>query len=231
MVNILAASFGNGFVHPGLFGDSGVAFCDAGHDGSGAHLLRGVAKDLCLFPTLERTALKVAPPLRVVVAIFSPVVAVVRFIVREVLALFGVNIDPDSKVLSVHEEIAGTLALGHSTGSVEKEDRYRVLGALDLSARTVEEIMLHRSQIDVLDADLPIREIIAYCIKRAAFRACRSIREDPENIIGLLYIRDLVREMHSLVTEAGGDIRRGRQAGPVQAAARALFRARNHAAG
>ena len=202
MVNILAASLATA-LFTRLFGDSGVAFATLVMTVL-VLIFSEVLPKTYAISNPERTALKVAPPLRVVVAIFSPVVAVVRFIVRRVLALFGVNIDPDSKVLSVHEEIAGTLALGHSTGSVEKEDRYRVLGALDLSARTVEEIMLHRSQIDVLDADLPIREIIAYCIN-APHSRLPVYREDPENIIGILYIRDLVREMHSLVTEAGGD--------------------------
>jgi hypothetical protein len=32
----------------------------------------------------------------------------VRFLVRRVLALFGVRVDPDSNILSVHDEIAGT---------------------------------------------------------------------------------------------------------------------------
>jgi len=202
MVNILAASLATA-LFTRLLGDSGVAFATLVMTVL-VLIFSEVLPKTYAISNPERTALKVAPPLRVVVTIFSPVVAVVRFIVRRVLALFGVNIDPDSKVLSVHEEIAGTLALGHSTGSVEKEDRYRVLGALDLSARTVEEIMLHRSQIDVLDADLPIREIIAYCIN-APHSRLPVYRADPENIIGILYIRDLVREMHKLVTDADGD--------------------------
>ena len=77
----------------------------------------------------------------------------VRLLVRGILALFGVRIDPDSAVLSYHEEIAGTLALGHSEGTVHKEDRDRLLGALDLSNRTVEEVMLHRSQIETVNID------------------------------------------------------------------------------
>jgi Mg2+/Co2+ transporter CorB len=55
----------------------------------------------------------------------------------------------------VREEIVGAITLGHSEGAVEKEDRDRLLGALDLGDRTVEEIMLHRSKIEMIDADLP----------------------------------------------------------------------------
>jgi Mg2+/Co2+ transporter CorB len=152
----------------------------------------------------ESAATRVSRALRYVVAIFSPVVSVVRWVVRRVLALFGVTIDPDSNIMSVHEEIAGTLALGHSTGSVEKEHRDRLLGALDLSERTVEEIMRHRSQIETVNADDPIEDIIAQSIASPHSRL-PMYREDPENIIGVLYARDLVREMHRLVMEAGGE--------------------------
>ncbi len=62
-----------------------------------------------------------------------------RWFVRGVLRLFGVQTDPDSHILAVREEIAGAIQLGHSEGIVEKEDRDRILGALDLSERAIEE--------------------------------------------------------------------------------------------
>src|SRR5690606_35071591 len=95
----------------------------------------------------ETAATRLAPPIRVLVRVLSPIVNVVRAVVRGFLMLFGVRTDPDSHILSFREEIIGALAIGHSTGSVQKEDRDRLLGALDLADRTVDEIMRHRSQI------------------------------------------------------------------------------------
>jgi len=46
----------------------------------------------------------------------------------------------------VREEIAGALSIGHAEGVVEKEDRDRILGALDLADRAVEEIMLYEAR-------------------------------------------------------------------------------------
>lgn len=202
MVNILAASLATA-LFTRIFGDSGVALATLVMTALVLIFAEVMPKTYAI-SNPETSAIRVAPLLRWVVAIFSPVVSVVRFIVRLVLGLFGVKIDPDSLIMSVHEEIAGTLALGHSSGSVEKEHRDRLLGALDLSERTVEEIMRHRSQIEVVNADDPIPEIIAQCINSPHSRL-PMYREDPENIIGILYSRDLVREMHRLVSEAGGD--------------------------
>ncbi len=201
LVNILAASLATA-LFTRLFGDSGVALATLVMTLLVLVFAEVLPKTYAI-SNPETAALRVAAPLRIVVAVFSPVVMVVRFIVRRVLALFGVTIDPESNILSVQEEIAGTLALGHSTGSVEKEHRDRLLGALDLSERTVEEIMRHRSQIEVVNADDPVADIIAQCINSSHSRL-PMYREEQENIIGILYARDLVREMHRLVIEAGG---------------------------
>ena len=202
MVNILAASLATA-LFTRVFGDSGVALATLVMTLLVLVFAEVLPKTYAI-STPESAAIKVAPVLRWVVAVFSPIVSVVRMVVRGVLALFGVRIDPDRQIMSVHEEIAGTLALGHSSGSVEKEHRDRLLGALDLSERTVEEIMRHRSQIEVVNADDPIGDIIAQCINSPHSRL-PMYREDPENIVGILYARDLVREMHRLVIEDQGD--------------------------
>ena len=145
----------------------------------------------------EKVASKVAAPIGIIVFTFAPIVAAVRFFVRGVLFLFGVRTDPDSHILAVREEIAGALQLGHSEGIVEKEDRDRILGALDLNERAVEEIMLHRSGIEVINADLPPEEILARCLQSQHTRL-PLYKDDHENIVGVIHAKDLLRAMHKL---------------------------------
>ena len=148
----------------------------------------------------ERAASLAARPISIIVTVFSPVVAAVRMLVRGVLGLFGVQTDPDSNILAVREEIAGALQLGHSEGVVEKEDRDRILGALDLADRTVEEIMLHRSGIEMIDAALPVPEILRLCLESNHTRL-PLYRDEPENIIGTLHAKDLLRAMHKMLAD------------------------------
>lgn len=150
----------------------------------------------------ETVAARVAGIISVVVLVFSPMVTAVRYLVRGVLFLFGVRTDPDSHILAVREEIAGALSLGHSEGIVEKEDRDRILGALDLNDRTVEEVMLHRSGIEMVDAASPAEDILAQ-ILTSQFTRLPLFRDDPENIIGVVHAKDLLRAMHKLL--AGGN--------------------------
>ena len=150
----------------------------------------------------ETVAARVAAPIALIVLIFSPMVTAVRYLVRGVLFLFGVRTDPDSHILAVREEIAGALSLGHSEGIVEKEDRDRILGALDLNDRTVEEVMLHRSSIEMVDAALPADEILAQ-ILTSQYTRLPLYRDNPENIVGVIHAKDLLRAMHKLL--AGDD--------------------------
>lgn len=201
LVNILAASLATA-LFTRLFGDSGVALATLVMTLLVLIFAEVLPKTYAI-TNPETAASFVARPIRLVVMIFAPVVAAVRLLVRGILRVFGVRIDPDGAVLSYHEEIAGTLALGHSEGTVDKEDRDRLLGALDLAHRTVEEVMLHRSQLETVNIDAPAAEIIAQSVNSPHSRL-PAWRDEPENIVGVIHSRDLMREVHRLVTEAGG---------------------------
>ncbi|SIO17196.1 Mg2+ and Co2+ transporter CorB, contains DUF21, CBS pair, and CorC-HlyC domains [Rhodovulum sp. ES.010] len=196
LVNILATSLATA-LFTRLFGESGVALATLVMTLLVLIFAEVLPKTYAI-TNAETAAARVSPLIRVVVLVFSPVVSAVRALVRQILALFGVKTDPDSHILAVREEIAGALQLGHSEGLVEKEDRDRILGALDLGDRTVEEIMLHRSKIEMVDADLPSEQILSQCLESAHTRL-PLFRGDPENIVGVIHAKDLLRAMDKLV--------------------------------
>lgn len=202
MVNILSASLATA-LFTRIFGDSGVALATLVMTLT-ILIFSEVLPKTYAITNPEAAASRVASPLRWIIIVLAPVVATVRLLVRGILFLFGVKTDPDGAVLSYHEEIAGALALGHSEGTVQKEDRDRLLGALDLGHRTIEEIMLHRSQLETVNIDAPVGEIIAQCVNSSHTRL-PAWKDDPENIVGVIHSRDLMREVHRLTTEAGGD--------------------------
>ncbi len=202
LVNILAASLATA-LFTRLMGDSAVAVATLVMTVLVLVFAEVLPKTYAI-TNPETAASRVARPIGLAVRVFAPVVAVVRVVVRGLLRLFGVRADPEGRILSLHEEIAGTLALGHAAGAVEKEHRDRLLGALDLGDRTVEEIMRHRSQIEMLDAATPPTEIVARVISSTHTRL-PLWKDDPENIVGVLHIRDLWREVDRLVAAAGGD--------------------------
>ncbi len=143
----------------------------------------------------EGVAAALAPPVAILVAALSPLVALLRRLARAVLSPFGVAADPGARILAAREEIADTIALGHSEGAVETEARNRLLGALDLASRTVDEIMRHRSSIEMIDAGLPASQIIDKALASPHTRI-PLYRDNGENIVGILHTKDLLREVH-----------------------------------
>jgi len=204
LVNILATSLATA-LFTRAFGESGVALATLVMTMLVLIFAEVLPKTYAI-TNAETAASRVSPIIAVVVKVFAPIVSAVRFLVRIVLRLVGVQTDPDSHILAVREEIAGALQLGHSEGVVEKEDRDRILGALDLNDRTVEEIMLHRSGIEMINASSDPTEILAQCLQSNHTRL-PIFRDDPENIIGVIHAKDLLRAIHKLLdgSKAGAE--------------------------
>jgi Mg2+/Co2+ transporter CorB len=202
IVNITSASLATALLTR-MFGDSGVALATLVM--TLLVLIFGeVLPKTYAITNAEVAASRVAPLIRVVILVFSPVVSVVRALVRLLLRLFGVRADPDGHILALREEIVGAIALGHSGGAVEKEDRDRLLGALDLNARTVDEIMRHRSQVEMIDADRSPDEILTQILASPHTRL-PVYRDSDENILGVIHAKDLLREVDRLVRGPQGD--------------------------
>ena len=195
LVNILAAALATA-LFTRLFGESGVALATLVMTLL-VLIFSEVLPKTYAITNAETAATLVARPIRLVILVFAPIVGAVRAFVNVLLRVFGVRADPDSHILAVREEIAGALSLGHSEGIVEKEDRDRILGALDLSERTVEEIMLHRSQIEMVDAEA-VPEAILSQLLSSRYTRLPVYRGDPENIVGVIHAKDMLRAMDRL---------------------------------
>ncbi|GLK52081.1 MAG: HlyC/CorC family transporter [Pseudomonadota bacterium] len=146
----------------------------------------------------DRFALTVARPILLAVKVFAPVVRAVQVVVRGTLRIFGANVE--GPVLSAHDELRGAIALHHEEGGVVKDDRDMLGGVLDLRELTVDDIMVHRKSILMIDADKKPEEIVTEALHSPHTRL-PLYREDTENIVGILHVRDIARALH----EADGD--------------------------
>jgi Mg2+/Co2+ transporter CorB len=201
IVNILAASLATALLTR-IFGEGGVALATLIMTAL-VLIFSEVLPKTYAIGNPETVAVRVARIVRVLILLLSPVVDLVRSLVRGILRVFGVRTDPSGAMLALRDEIAGAIELGHSEGAVERSDRDRLLGALDLADRTVEEVMVHRSRIEMVDIEAPVTEILARCVASPHTRL-PAWKGEPENIVGVIHARDLMRAVHDAVTAAGG---------------------------
>lgn len=199
LVNILATALATS-LFTRLFGDSGVAISTLIMTILVLIFAEILPKTYAI-TNAESAASSVAAPIRVLVLILSPIVATVQWFVQNVLALFGVRTKFAADMEAAQDEIAGAIALGHVEGTVQKDDRDRLLGALDLKDREVEEIMLHRSDIEMIDVDGDPQDIVRQCLD-SSYTRLPLFKDNPENIVGVIHAKDLLRAVEKLLRNA-----------------------------
>ena len=117
--------------------------------------------------------------------------------------------------------LRGTVDLMHREGDVEKLDRDMFGGVLDLGDLEVSDVMVHRTEMITVCADDPAEDIVNAVLQSPVTRL-PLWRDKPENIVGILHAKDLLRAMQA----ADGDPSKARRHGDRAAA---LVRARHPA--
>jgi Mg2+/Co2+ transporter CorB len=149
------------------------------------------------FNAPDRMALAVARPLYWFVKLFGPVLMAIEALVRWLLKLVGMTVGEDQQVLSAHEEVRGAVDLFHREGEVEKLDRDMFGGVLDLRELIVSDVMIHRTNMITLKVDDPPADVVNAVIASPVTRI-PLWRDNPENIVGVLHVRDLLRALHAV---------------------------------
>jgi Mg2+/Co2+ transporter CorB len=152
----------------------------------------------------DGTALVLGRIVRWIVMIFSPLVHAVAWLVKVILRAMGVKSQGlvEDVEEAAHEEIRGAVDLHHLHGAVETIDRNMLSGILDLKDLQVAEVMVHRKNMIMIDAELPAQEVLDRILSQPHTRL-PIYKGDPENIIGVIHVKDLLRAL----SRNNGDIR------------------------
>jgi magnesium and cobalt exporter, CNNM family len=144
----------------------------------------------------DRISLLVARPMRATVFVLGPLLVVIEAVVRVLMRLIGIKIGANQPILSPIERLRGAVDLLHSEGKVEKQDRDMFGGLLDLRELQVSDVMVHRTEMVMINADLQpedlVREVLA-----TEYTRIPLWRGKPENIIGVLHAKDLLRAIRA----------------------------------
>jgi Mg2+/Co2+ transporter CorB len=150
----------------------------------------------------NRFALAMAPLIGPMVRLLAPLVHLVQLIVALCLRLVGVQVGAGGHLVSSAEELKGTAELHTQEGRMVKADRDMLGGILDLPDVQVSEIMVHRRNMVMIDVGQSSEEIVAEALE-SPYTRVPLWRDDPENIIGILHAKDLLRALGGPGGEAG----------------------------
>ncbi len=201
LANTAAASLTTG-VLLSLFGDVGIAYATIVVSVVVIVFSEVLPKSLAINHP-DRAALLVSRPISAIVALFGPLTMLIEHIVKAVLRPFGVTLEAGQNILSAHDELRGAVDLLHREGGVVKSDRDMLGGLLDLRELEVADVMVHRTRMRTIDADLKPDEIVREVLA-SPYTRLPLWRERPDNIVGILHAKDLLRALDAV----GGDTSR-----------------------
>ena len=193
LVNILASTL-SASLFISWFGDAGIAYATLMMTVLVVLFAEVLPKTYAIHHA-DRVALVVAPALQGLVVLLSPVVSALDFAVRGSLSLVGLSIsreEPDRE--EREEELRGAIDL--HAGREDREERAMLRSILDLAEVEVGEIMTHRGDVVTVDADQPVEEIIRQVLD-SPYTRLPLWRENPDNIVGILHAKRLLRALHS----------------------------------
>jgi Mg2+/Co2+ transporter CorB len=194
-VNIAASSLATGILLV-WFGPAGIVYATIVMTAV-IVIFSEVLPKTAAFNAPDRVALMVARPMSAIVTVLGPVLMGIEALVRWMLKGIGITVGEDQAVLSAHEELRGTVDLFHREGGVEKLDRDMFGGILDLRELDVADVMVHRTNMITLDVDERPQDLVNAVIASPVTRI-PLWRGNPENIVGVLHVKDLLRALHAV---------------------------------
>jgi len=148
-----------------------------------------VPKTLALnFP--ERLALFVARPIGLLQTLLLPIVWGVTRLSAILVRLMGGKEKPQGGYLST-EELKMLVETGSREGGIEEEEKEMIHGVIELGDKRVHEVMIPRIGIRAVNVDDTLDEVLDMIV-RAGHSRLPVFEESLDNIVGILYAKDLL---------------------------------------
>ncbi|GHA95301.1 membrane protein [Algimonas arctica] len=153
----------------------------------------------------DKLALIVARPISLIIKVLSPIVLLVQWIVNIVLRIFG--IDTNASAWTAADEIKGAVDLHLQEGGVAKRARDQIYGVLEIGELTVEDVMIHRSNLSMVDLAMPTDELIKSVLSSGHSRL-PVYSNNSDNVVGIIHVKDLLAALVKSGDAAAVDVKK-----------------------
>ena len=147
----------------------------------------------------KRVLLLMVFPLELITWLTRPLVAALFFLTRIVTAPFGAN--PQEGTLVSEEDIKALIETGEQQGVLDTGEREMIHSVFALGEKKVHEVMVPRPDITAIDVNTPPEQLLEAVVS-AGHSRIPVYEGSPDQIIGVLYVKDLFRRLarHESVT-------------------------------
>ena len=136
---------------------------------------------------VERVALFTAAPIDFIARLFRPFIVALSFSTNVIVRIFG--IDPTAGKESISGEELRDLVAGHE--ELSEEERNLIDDVFEAGERELREVMLPRTEVDFLEARLPVADAVPRVVDQPHSRY-PVIRGSADDVVGFVHIRDIL---------------------------------------
>jgi len=133
-------------------------------------------------------------PLELITWLTRPLVAVLFNLTRLITRPFGANPQAGALALVTEDEIKSLVETGQAQGVLQEREQRMITSIFAISEKPVHEVMVPRTDIVAIDVDTPAEEILRD-ITKVGHSRIPVFEGSPDNIIGILYVKDLFRRL------------------------------------
>lgn len=123
--------------------------------------------------------------------IFRPMASLLSVSANALLRLSGYSSDVTNEALT-QREILRYADLKDQSGALSENAKAMISNILEFSERTADEVMTHRTEVDALEDTDSVLDAVALSIETGHSRI-PVFREDLDNILGVIYVKDLLK--------------------------------------
>lgn len=138
----------------------------------------------------DRIAYFLAPFVRIVVIVMSPIVTIVTFIARCFLRLFGIRTKV-KKQSYTEEEIKTFFDMSSESGVIEEDENRMMTQVFKFSDLEAQDIMIPRTKIRSLPNTATYRDVVELS-QRLGFTRFPVYRKSIDDIVGIIYLKDML---------------------------------------
>lgn len=139
----------------------------------------------------EGASLKLAPLVSVVVKLFTPITVVIMSITNLFVRLLGGRKDLTHQPFITEEELKTMVTVSHEEGVLERDEKVMIDNVFAFGDAQAKDVMTPRTDMAALNCEASYYDVVAY-FKEEQFSRLPVYRDTTDNIIGILYIKDLI---------------------------------------
>ena len=139
----------------------------------------------------KSVSLIVAIPLNLFYITFKPIVWMLNHAANFILRLIGIQQVPDSERINSEEELRLLISEGRKSGAIDQTEHQLIEKIFEFNDKQASEIMVPRNHMIAINLE-DSREEIFQKVTEEGFSRIPVYKETIDNIVGIIYTKDLI---------------------------------------